>query len=59
MKEFCLEAKLIEWFGVLKTRIREEAKGTKGAELAVEVKQRVNHVSSYLVTGQIFVFQSQ
>ena len=53
MREFCLAAKLIEWFGVLKTRIREEAKGTKGAELAVEVKQRVNHVSIHLMTTQL------
>lgn len=38
-------AKLIDWFVVLKTRLQEEAQGQKGAEIAMEVKQRVDHVS--------------
>ncbi|GMT00301.1 hypothetical protein PENTCL1PPCAC_22475 [Pristionchus entomophagus] len=40
------KTKLMEWFVVLKTRLQEEAQGQKAAEIAMEVKQRVDHVIS-------------
>ncbi|GMT27980.1 hypothetical protein PFISCL1PPCAC_19277 [Pristionchus fissidentatus] len=40
------KTKLIEWFIVLKNRLQEEATGPKAAEIAMEVKQRVDHVIS-------------
>ncbi|GMR53271.1 hypothetical protein PMAYCL1PPCAC_23466 [Pristionchus mayeri] len=40
------KTKLMDWFVVLKTRLQEEAQGEKGAEIAIEVKQRIDHVIS-------------